>query len=100
MYIELFPIVFYPPPRVLIGQSHSLQLSFSPLPLSPRQLRCEQILRSKPESRLASELHLASIESTEQSDRKKVKDAAIGGATAMAAVGIAAGIASFVLSKK
>jgi hypothetical protein len=49
---------------------------------------------------LASELHLASIESKEQKDQKKMKDAAIGGATAMAAVGLAAGVVSFLLTKR
>lgn len=64
------------------------------------RLRCEQILRSKPESRLASELHLASIESQEQKEAKLKKDAAIGGAVAVAAVGVAAGLASLMLSKR
>jgi hypothetical protein len=63
------------------------------------QLRCEQILRSKPESRLASEVHLASIESQEQHEAKQIKDAAIGGAVAMAAVGVAAGLATLLFSK-
>ena len=52
------------------------------------QLRCEQILRSRPESRLAAELHLASIESKERQDSKKVKDAAVGSAVAVAAAGL------------
>lgn len=33
--------------------------------------RCESILRTKPESTIANELHLASIESQEQEDAKK-----------------------------
>ena len=64
------------------------------------QLRCENILRSNPESRLAKELHLASIESQEQRDKRKMREAAIGGVTAAAAVGVAAGIASLLLSKR
>lgn len=68
--------------------------------LSFFQLRCENILRSHPESRLAKELHLASIEAKEQHDKRKLKEAAIGGVTAAAAVGVAAGIASLLLSKR
>jgi len=61
--------------------------------------RCEQILRSLPENRLASELHLASIESQEQKEAKKLKDTAIGSAVAVAAVGVAAGVASLLLKR-
>jgi hypothetical protein len=64
------------------------------------QLRCENILRSHPESRLAKELHLASIEAKEQQDKKKMREAAVGGVAAAAAVGIAAGIASLLLTKR
>jgi len=64
------------------------------------QLRTENILRSHPESRLARELHLASIESKEERDRRKMREAAIGGVSAAAAVGVAAGIASILLSKR
>ncbi len=63
------------------------------------QYRCEQILRSNPESRLASELHLASIESKEQKDTKAVKDVAIGGAVAAVAAGAVIGIASMLLKR-
>jgi len=64
------------------------------------RLRAENILRSHPESRLARELHLSSIESSEQADKRKMKEAAIGGVTVAAAVGIAAGIASLLLTKR
>uniref|UniRef100_A0A7S4ACB2 Mitochondrial fission 1 protein n=1 Tax=Pseudo-nitzschia australis TaxID=44445 RepID=A0A7S4ACB2_9STRA len=64
------------------------------------RLRAENILRSHPESRLAREIHLSSIESTEQEDKQRIKEAAIGGATVAAAVGVAAGIASLLLTKR
>lgn len=57
-------------------------------------------MRSHPESRLARELHLSSIESSEQEDKRKMKEAAIGGVTIAAAVGVAAGIASLLLTKR
>lgn len=63
------------------------------------RFRCEQILRSHPESRSAAELHLASIESKEQMDAKAVKDAAIGGAVAAVAAGAVIGIASLLLKR-
>eukprot|EP00980_Cylindrotheca_fusiformis_P008907 scaffold1900_cov123-Cylindrotheca_fusiformis.AAC.33 len=62
--------------------------------------RCESILRSNPESRLAMELHLASIEAKEQRDAKKMKDAALGSAVAMGALGVAGAVASVLLSKR
>lgn len=64
------------------------------------QNRCEQILRSNPESRLAAELHLASIESKEQQDAKAVQDAAIGGAVAAVAAGVAIGVVRMLLTKR
>lgn len=64
------------------------------------RLRAENILRSHPESRLAREIHLSSIEATEQRDKQKMKEAAIGGVTVAAAVGVAAGIASLLLTKR
>jgi len=64
------------------------------------RLRAENMLRSHPESRLAREIHLSSIESIEQADKQKMKEAAIGGVTVAAAVGIAAGIASLLLTKR
>ena len=65
-----------------------------------QKTRCEQILRSRPESRAAAELHLACMESKEQEETKKLKDAAIGSAVAVTAVGVAAGIATMLLSKR
>eukprot|EP00934_Nitzschia_sp_Nitz4_P002271 Nitzschia sp. Nitz4//scaffold182_size44100//18835//19405//NITZ4_007253-RA/size44100-snap-gene-0.7-mRNA-1//-1//CDS//3329539562//2271//frame0 len=64
------------------------------------RLRCEQILRNRPESRLAAELHLASIESKEQKEAKAVKDAAVGGAVAAVAAGAVLGLASLILTKR
>jgi cation transporter-like permease len=79
-------------------------LAFVSIPISLSfsiyKTRTENILRSHPESRLARELHLASIEAKEQEDIRKLKDAAIGGVTAAAAVGVAAGIVSLLLSKR
>ena len=57
------------------------------------------MLRSHPESRLAAELHLASIESKELMDAKAVKDAAIGGAVVAVAAGAVIGIASLLLKR-
>lgn len=62
--------------------------------------RCESILRTKPESTIANELHLASIESQEQEDAKKMKQAAVGGTVAVAALGVIAGVASVMMAKK
>lgn len=64
------------------------------------RFRAESILRSHPESRLARELHLSSIESNEQEEKKRFKEAAIGGITVATAVGVAAGIASIFLAKR
>mmetsp|Transcript_4307 Transcript_4307/g.10399 ORF Transcript_4307/g.10399 Transcript_4307/m.10399 type:complete len:164 (-) Transcript_4307:1874-2365(-) len=64
------------------------------------RFRAENILRSHPESRLARELHLSSIEAIEQEEKKRMKEAAIGGVTVAAAVGVAAGIASLLLAKR
>ena len=63
------------------------------------QLRCEQILRSKPESRTALEMHLACLEAKDQEDRQKLKEAAIGTA-AVAVLGVAAGVASLMFAKR
>ena len=57
-------------------------------------------MRSHPESRLAREMHLASIEAIEQTEKQKMKEAAIGGVAVAAAVGAAAGIASLLLTKR
>jgi len=63
-------------------------------------MRAENILRSHPESRPAREIHLASIESSDQQEKRKMKEAAIGSVTVAAAVGVAAGIASILLAKR
>jgi hypothetical protein len=44
-------------------------------------------------------MHLACMEAEDQEDRKKMKEAALGTA-AIAAVGIAAGVASLFLTKR
>mmetsp|Transcript_24316 Transcript_24316/g.51738 ORF Transcript_24316/g.51738 Transcript_24316/m.51738 type:complete len:164 (+) Transcript_24316:190-681(+) len=64
------------------------------------RMRAENILRSHPESRPAREIHLASIESSDQQEKRKMKEAAIGSVTVAAAVGVAAGIASILLAKR
>lgn len=62
------------------------------------QARCEAILRTRPESRLASELHLASIAAEEQQEQERVQKIAIGTGAAVA-VGLAAGVASLLLKR-
>lgn len=64
------------------------------------QKRCENILRSHPENPLAIELHLASIESAEMEDQRKVQKVATVGSTALAVVGIAAGVAGMMMKKR
>lgn len=64
------------------------------------QERCENILRSNPESRLTMELHLACIESKEQQEAEQLKKTAIGGAVAMGALGVAGAVASVLLAKR
>mmetsp|Transcript_32626 Transcript_32626/g.49165 ORF Transcript_32626/g.49165 Transcript_32626/m.49165 type:complete len:163 (+) Transcript_32626:34-522(+) len=61
--------------------------------------RCESILRTRPESRLASELHLACIASQEQKEKEDVKKMATIGTVAVAAVGVAGVIASALMKK-
>ena len=63
-------------------------------------MRCENILRSKPDSRIGAELHLACIESQEQKDAEHAKNVATGGAVAVAALGVVAGVATMMMSKK
>jgi hypothetical protein len=46
------------------------------------------------------ELHLATIESKEQLDAKRLKDAALGGAVGFAALGVAGAVASILLTKR
>ena len=73
-------------------------LSFHLFPLL--QKRCESILRSHPDNPLAIELHLACIESADMEDERKVKQAATVGTTALAVVGIAAGVAGMIMKKR
>jgi fission 1 protein len=61
--------------------------------------RCEAILRSHPESRVAKELHLAAIESEDRRQIEQAKKAALNGVVAAAAVGVAAGVLSLILKK-
>jgi len=61
--------------------------------------RCESILRTNPESRLALELHLASIASEEQKGKEQVEKMATIGAVAVAAIGVAGMVASALLKK-
>ena len=63
------------------------------------QARCEAILRANPSSRIAKELHLASIEAEEDYKRKQLKKAAVGSVGVAAAVGVAAGLATLLLKK-
>jgi mitochondrial fission 1 protein len=62
--------------------------------------RCESILRSQPEQPVAIELHRASIESIEQRDAEKLKQAAIGGTAAVAVLGVLAGVASVITANR
>lgn len=57
------------------------------------QARCEAILRSQPNARIAKELHLASIEAEEEHQREQLKQAAVGSVAVAAAIGVVAGIA-------
>ena len=50
---------------------------------------CEAILRNRPENVLAAELHSASISAKDDADEKKVKQIAVGGTVAVAALGVA-----------
>ncbi|GKY96185.1 hypothetical protein MPSEU_000578400 [Mayamaea pseudoterrestris] len=61
--------------------------------------RCEAILRSHPDSRVAKELHLAAIESDEQQQIEQAKKMARNGMIAATAVGIGAAALSLLLKK-
>jgi len=50
---------------------------------------CEAILRNRPESEVAAELHTAAIAAKDEEDEKKAKKIAVGGTVAVAAVGLA-----------
>jgi fission 1 protein len=60
--------------------------------------RCEAILRAQPHSRVAKELHLASVEAQEQYQQQQFQNAAVKSVAAAAAVGILAGVAGLLLS--
>lgn len=61
--------------------------------------RCEAILRTNPDSRVAKELHLACIESSEEDQRQQLKQIAVGSVAVAVGVGIL-GIAGALLSKR
>ena len=50
---------------------------------------CEAILRNRPENDTAAELHSAAIACMDEVDEKKVRNIAVGGTVAIAAVGLA-----------
>lgn len=50
---------------------------------------CEAILRNRPDNDAAAELHTASIAARDEADEKKIKQVAVGGTVAVAAVGLA-----------
>jgi len=62
--------------------------------------RCEAMLRAHADHPGALELHLASIDAGEEQENRRVKKIALGGTTAIAAIGLVAGIAGMLLSKK
>jgi len=57
-------------------------------------------LRSQPNTRIAKELHLASIEAEEEREREQIKRAAVGSVAVAAGIGIAAGVASLLLKRR
>eukprot|EP00568_Trieres_chinensis_P003421 CAMPEP_0183300094 /NCGR_PEP_ID=MMETSP0160_2-20130417/6628_1 /TAXON_ID=2839 ORGANISM="Odontella Sinensis, Strain Grunow 1884" /NCGR_SAMPLE_ID=MMETSP0160_2 /ASSEMBLY_ACC=CAM_ASM_000250 /LENGTH=163 /DNA_ID=CAMNT_0025462453 /DNA_START=94 /DNA_END=585 /DNA_ORIENTATION=- len=62
--------------------------------------RCEAILRSKPDSRTAAELHLACIDAIEEEEERRAKKIAIGGSAAVAVLGAAVAIGGMLLNKR
>jgi cation transporter-like permease len=64
------------------------------------QVRCENILRNRPGSRSAAELHLAAIESQEEQNMDNLKKVAMNSGVALAAVGAIAGVVGFLLTKR
>jgi len=64
------------------------------------QAKCEAILRSMPDNRNAAELHLAAIEAAEEQVEERVKKAAIGGTTAVAAIGLVVGVVGMLMKKR
>ena len=67
---------------------------------SEARARCEAILRSEPHSRISKELHLASIDAEEEKNIREMKQAAGKSVAVAAAVGVAAGVLSLMLSSK
>ena len=63
------------------------------------QSRCEAILRAQPQSRVAKELHLASVDAQEEAEIKKMKNTAAASVGVAAAIGVAAGVVSLLLKK-
>lgn len=49
----------------------------------------EAILRNNPENAMAGELHVASMIAIEEEEERKVKNVAVGGTLAVAAIGLA-----------
>lgn len=50
---------------------------------------CEAILRNRPENEAAAQLHTAALSAKDDREEKMVRDVAIGGTAAVAAVGLA-----------
>lgn len=57
------------------------------------------ILRSQPGSRVAKELHLASIAAEEMRQEQQLKRAAVGSVAVAATIGVVAGVASLMMKK-
>lgn len=72
---------------------------FLVFPLSRNKTRCEAILRNQPQSRVAKELHLASMEAQEDREVKRMKQTAVASVGVAAVVGVAAGIAGLLMKK-
>ena len=76
----------------------SLHIIFRPPPIHYRR-RCEAILRSKPDSRAAAEIHLACIDAIEEAEQRKIKKAAAG-TVAVAALGAVVAIGGMLVAKR
>lgn len=64
-----------------------------------QQIRCEAILRSQPQLRMAKELHLASLDAQEEKEIRKMKQTAAASVGVAAAIGVVAGVASLLMKK-